>query len=266
MVDNTNNKVFWNNYVTYWENKVNEANNDKMAVDKTPDDTILEEFFGAMNIQQGENVLDYGCGFCRLYPIWTKHGEGYNSGRYYGIDVSNVMLDHAKVKYKELEINKTLFEFDGLHIPFEDDYFDNIVCFAVFDAVNQKEVMKELLRVLKIGGKLLITGKNTKYFADDNDAYVAEVNARKKEHPNSFTNAHMLKELLLQHVTFIEERYFLYRRDCAMNKYEKEMPNNFYQWGWIIKKCKDIGNLEFPQFSDVFSKVFMEKEGVSGEK
>lgn len=30
MKDNTNNKEFWNNYVTYWENKVKQANEEKM--------------------------------------------------------------------------------------------------------------------------------------------------------------------------------------------------------------------------------------------
>lgn len=30
MKDNTNNKEFWNNYVTYWENKVEQANEEKM--------------------------------------------------------------------------------------------------------------------------------------------------------------------------------------------------------------------------------------------
>lgn len=30
MKDNTNNKEFWDNYVTYWENKVKQANEEKM--------------------------------------------------------------------------------------------------------------------------------------------------------------------------------------------------------------------------------------------
>ena len=42
MKDNTNNKEFWNNYVTYWENKVEQANEEKNAADRTSDDKNLE--------------------------------------------------------------------------------------------------------------------------------------------------------------------------------------------------------------------------------
>ena len=69
MRDNTNNKEFWNNYVTYWESKVEEANKDAVAKDKTVDDKLLEVFFDKLNVQPNEKVLDYGCGSCRLYPI-----------------------------------------------------------------------------------------------------------------------------------------------------------------------------------------------------
>ena len=41
MKDNTNNKEFWNNYVTYWENKVEQANEEKNAADRTSDDKNL---------------------------------------------------------------------------------------------------------------------------------------------------------------------------------------------------------------------------------
>ena len=45
MKDNTNNKEFWNNYVTYWENKVEQANEEKNAADRTSDDKNLETYF-----------------------------------------------------------------------------------------------------------------------------------------------------------------------------------------------------------------------------
>lgn len=42
----------------------------------------------------------------------------------------------------------------------------------------------------------MLTGKNINYCDDDIEAYVAEVNARKKKHPNSFTDILKLEELL----------------------------------------------------------------------
>lgn len=67
MKDNTNNKEFWNNYVSYWENKVEEANKDSGAADKTVDDVLLEKFFGRLEVGPEDKLLDYGCGFGRLY-------------------------------------------------------------------------------------------------------------------------------------------------------------------------------------------------------
>ena len=45
-----------------------------------------------------------------------------------------------------------------------------------------------MIRVTELGGRILITGKNDKYYADDEQAYIAEEAARKKGHPNYFTD------------------------------------------------------------------------------
>ena len=38
------------------------------------------------------------------------------------------------------------------------------MCFSVFDACSQEETIKELLRILKKDGLILLTGKNNEYF------------------------------------------------------------------------------------------------------
>ncbi len=187
-------------------------------------------------------------------------GGGIDKNLYCGLDISEVMLEHAELKHHDLKIGKNLFEFDGLHVPFDDSSFDQIICFGVFDAVRQENVLGELLRVLKAGGKLLLSGKNDTYFSDDKDAYIAEVNARKKSHPNFFTDVHRLRnELLLRNVSFEEERYYLYRKEFAINKYDKTIPETFYQWVWVMKKNEEMYNFEFPQFSDTFSKIVLKE-------
>lgn len=256
MTDNTNNKEFWNEYVTYWEDKVKDANINKEAKDKTNDDTILETYFKKLNVQENDTFLDYGCGFGRLYPLYKKViGRGY--GHYYGIDVSRICLEHAQVEEPELKINRNLLEFDGEHIPFENNSFDKIVCFGVFDACYQEMVIRELLRVLKINGLLLITGKNNNYFDDDEAAVIAEVNARKKGHPNYFTNIGNFKEQLRQHgVELIETFYFLRRGDFPKNQAIIEMPDRFYEWAFIVKKSGCYKEFEYQKFSNKFSKYF----------
>lgn len=256
MKDNTNNKEFWNNYVTYWENKVDQANNEKNAIDKTSDDKMFETYFRKLNVKKEDKVLDYGCGSGRLYPIY-KNVVGEESCNYFGIDVSGVSLEHAQKRNLELEINKNLLEFDGLHIPYEDETFDKIVCFGVFDACNQEKVIEELFRVLKKDGLILITGKNNKYFSDDEAALIAEINARKKEHPNYFTDVHELVKQLTNHgVKIIEKYFFLRREDFPINDYVTDMPEEFYQWALIIKKTSAYQKVKFKRFSYVYSDTY----------
>lgn len=252
-MDNTNNKGYWNEYVSYWENKVKEANINEKANDKTNDDYILETYFRKLDVKETDVLLDYGCGSCRLYPIY-KNLMGKNSNGYFGVDVSEVCLNHAQQKNKYLEIGKNLKEFDGLHIPFNDNMFDKIICFGVFDACNQEAVIRELFRTLKVRGLLLITGKNNKYFQDDEAASIAEVNARKKEHPNYFTDAYNFKEQLLNHnARLVEEHYFLRRGDFPMDRAVHEMPDKFYEWAFLIEKTEEYLDKRYWKFSDKFS-------------
>ena len=256
MKDNTNNKQFWNNYVTYWENKVKEANNDEFAKDKTSNDEIIEKYFSLLESNINDVVLDFGCGSGRLFPIY-QNILGEKASNYVGIDISGVALEHAVSTYKGLEIGKNLFEFDGLNIPFEDNCFNKIVCFGVFDACKQEVIIRELLRVLKEEGLLLITGKNNRYFEDDEEALIAEINARKKEHPNSFTDvADLIRQLKEHGVEIVDKYYFLRRGDFPKNKFVTDMPTMFYEWVLILKKTSRYQEKEFFKFSDAYSKTF----------
>jgi ubiquinone/menaquinone biosynthesis C-methylase UbiE len=257
-MDNTNNKAYWDEYVTYWENKVNEANCDENAKDKTTDDTLLERYFNKLNVSPEEKLLDYGCGSCRLFPIYNRNTLSAKLGGlfgYSGIDVSGVPLEHARKKYKELGMQKeSLKEFDGITIPFADGYFDKIICYSVFDACNQENTLRELLRVLKIGGTLLLTGKNNKYFEDDEEAAIAEVNARKKGHPNYFTDVYnMIKQLENNDVEIIDSYYFLRRCDFPIDNFVKDIPETFYQFGLLMTKGENTKNIEYQQFSNKYS-------------
>jgi ubiquinone/menaquinone biosynthesis C-methylase UbiE len=253
-MDNTNNKKFWDDYVTYWENKVKEANEDPEARDKTPDDLLLEEYYRKLGVKPNEKFLDYGCGSCRLFPIYKNNTEGRNIN-YYGIDISGVPLEHAKNNYAELKVSDgNLQEFDGVNIPFSDGFFDKIVCYGVFDACNQEHTINELLRVLKVEGTLLITGKNNNYFIDDEAAAVAEVNARKKGHPNYFTDVHSLIEQLEDNdVSVVDQYFFLRRGDFTNNRFVKDIPDTFYEFALILRKGKNTKSHKYEQFSDKYS-------------
>ena len=237
-MDNTNNKEFWNHYVDYFENKINEANSDLHADDKTAGDKIYEMYFKKLNVGREEKFLDFGCGFARLYPIYKESIQSSENKGYFGIDISRRELELAEKKHGDLKMGKSLIEFDGERIPFPDHSFDKITCWGVFDACLQEKILRELLRVLnRGGGVLLLTGKNDRYYADDEAALTAEVNARKKEHPNYFTDVTSMMEQLAEHkIRLAETFYFLRRGDFTVNRTTQAKPDIFYEWAFFLDR------------------------------
>jgi SAM-dependent methyltransferase len=87
-------------------------------------------------------VLDAGCG-------QKPYESLFGCDQYVGLE-----LDTPETRQN----NKVDLFYDGKHIPKEDDYFDSIVMFEVFEHVfNPDEFMAELYRVLKPGGVMLMT-------------------------------------------------------------------------------------------------------------
>lgn len=114
---------------------------------------VWEEFKPlAGYVHVGDRVLDLGCGNGRLVELF--HGKPIE---YFGIDHSAKLIEIAKNKYPQQEF---LF-FDGLKIPFEDNFFDKIYCVAVLHHIPGRELRQEFLnearRVLKPGGRLILS-------------------------------------------------------------------------------------------------------------
>lgn len=97
--------------------------------------TYAPEFSGRM--------LDFGCG-SKPYKALFEVDE------YIGLDYDGEGHDHTN---EEID-----FFYDGKTIPFDDKSFDCILATEVFEHLfNPDEILKEMHRVLRPGGKLLIT-------------------------------------------------------------------------------------------------------------
>lgn len=97
----------------------------------------------------GGKILDVGCGNANLFGLLPN-------GKYelHGIDFSENMILEAK---NNCRVEASFSVGDAEKLPFEDDTFDIIVCNASFHHyVHPNEVLREMHRVLKDGGKLLI--------------------------------------------------------------------------------------------------------------
>jgi len=100
-------------------------------------------------------ILDLGCGNGRnLMPFSEKGFECH------GVDFSIEMLKNARSYFEKSEL-KADFQLGELtDIPFEDNYFDYIICVASFHHLNKEKQIKcleEIKRVLKPGGKIYIS-------------------------------------------------------------------------------------------------------------
>jgi len=108
-------------------------------------------------VKPGDRILDFGCGNGRL--------AGFFKGRYseyIGVDISQRLIDIASQTYHS---EKTKFiKIKAKKIPFKDNSFDAIFSIAVFHHFPSKEyslqIARELYRVMKPGGKIVISAWN----------------------------------------------------------------------------------------------------------
>lgn len=78
-----------------------------------------------------------------------------------GIDVDPAAQKTAQKRLNKLGVKTTLEIYDGSKLPHEDRSFEGAISTEVFEHVKNRETfIKELHRVLKPGGKLIITAPN----------------------------------------------------------------------------------------------------------
>jgi ubiquinone/menaquinone biosynthesis C-methylase UbiE len=99
-----------------------------------------------------ELILDAGCGIGQ----WSAALARYNK-KVIGVDRKEGTVESAKIVNKRLGINNIEFYVQDLtKLEFPDNHFDLIWCWSVLQFVNRYEVLKELNRVLKTSGRLLV--------------------------------------------------------------------------------------------------------------
>ncbi|MFL5659347.1 MAG: methyltransferase domain-containing protein, partial [Ktedonobacteraceae bacterium] len=108
------------------------------------------------SINADSQILDFGCGEGKLVHQFRKRGLSA-----FGVDIEN-HYGHVQSICREEGIAKAdeevfhSMEMDTFKIPFEDNTFDLVVSFYVFEHVqNWSESLAEIKRVLKAGGTSL---------------------------------------------------------------------------------------------------------------
>lgn len=110
-------------------------------------------------LQKNDRILDLGCGNGRLRNYIDP--QLIPMGNYFGFDMSEELLNIARREH----VGDHFFKGDFAQIlPFGADNFETIVGIASFHHLlsksDQKQCLAELHRVLKPGGKLMLTTWN----------------------------------------------------------------------------------------------------------
>ncbi len=137
---------FWNLYSRYYDSIYN----------LMPYRKLLWDAYQALELQAGMRVLDAGCGTGNLeHFVGQKQPPAVSIE---GVDFSTGMLAVAQRKCADLDY-VTFTQADlGEPLPYADATFDRIVSINVLYALPERdETLRELLRVLKPEGRMVLT-------------------------------------------------------------------------------------------------------------
>lgn len=248
-------KSYWNDhYLQYWKTRTSTEAQNVAKQDCVPADvSVFDNYLQLLGLKLGDKVLEVGAGFGRLIPSILKYGV-----KLYCIDISPQMIKNVIEEWERQLEDVRVAETENL--PYESEHFDCVICWAVFDACYQNQALQNMSKVLKVGGKLILTGKNDNYWDDDENAFVAEVNARAKGHPNFFTDLTKLGSEIREVGLQINHMFYFERRgDLSENKYILQKPDLFYEYILIGEKIANSLAHYKNDVSQEFSKTFLRK-------
>lgn len=143
-----------------------EITSDEIASDNPIHQRLFSPYAYAKNIVNGD-LLEIGCGFGRGVEVLTQACDNYTG------------IDKIEGLVKELQSKFPKAKFIATNIPplhnIKDNSFDWIVSFQVIEHIKDDHAyLKEIQRVLKPGGKAIITTPNKKFTLTRNPWHIRE--------------------------------------------------------------------------------------------
>lgn len=111
----------------------------------------IDKLIELAEIKPSDKILEVGCGAGHIL-------EKIKAGKLYGIDISEIQIERTR---KRMGIRVELKKAPGEDIPYEDKYFDKVLCSEVIEHVlDPREVLMEISRVMKDDGILSLSIPN----------------------------------------------------------------------------------------------------------
>ncbi len=121
-----------------------------------PEKKFKTELVRQANIIENHRVLDFGIGTATLSLLAKYHQPGAD---FTGVDVDEKVIELAKKKIYNSKTEIRIDKYDGLVLPYPDNYFDRVITSLVFHHLDKEQKinsLKEIKRVLKPNGELHI--------------------------------------------------------------------------------------------------------------
>jgi malonyl-CoA O-methyltransferase len=120
-------------------------------VELEENDARIQEILGFVDNLDGKKVLDTGCGKGRFAKILK---DKYPNAEIYGVDISEELL-------KSVPENIITMQGSIMDMKFSDNFFDVVYCVETLEHAPETEnALRELLRVVRKNGKIIIIDKN----------------------------------------------------------------------------------------------------------
>jgi demethylmenaquinone methyltransferase/2-methoxy-6-polyprenyl-1,4-benzoquinol methylase len=110
---------------------------------------------GLLREYEPKTLLDVATGTADL----ALEAAALNGVRIYGVDISPAMLERARYKIERRGLSRTITVEEGTaeHLRFPSDTFDAVmVAFGIRNFTNLQEGLREMFRVLRPGGAVMI--------------------------------------------------------------------------------------------------------------
>ena len=185
--------------------KTTEITSAEIQSDNPVHQRLLFPYVEAASLVAGR-VLEIGCGWGRGLELLTQAASHYT-----GIDKNGELIAALRAEYPQATFIEAsippLTDHNGG--PLADNQFDFVVTFQVIEHIENDDLfIREAHRVLKPGGKLLLTTVNRNFSLTRNPWHVREYNADE------------LKTLMARYFATVETRG-IHGNDKVMTYYEQ---------------------------------------------
>lgn len=200
---------------------------ERMILNRMNKDTEIEHlcrYKYAKQFVQGKRVLDAACGSGYGSKMLAESAESV-----IGMDISEEAIQYAQNNYAAPNVDFIVGSVEKL--PFEDNFFDIIISFETIEHVNeqiQNSFLREIKRVLKDDGILIMSTPDKKLFTDERSGKPSEF------HVKEFYKEEFLEFLYKEFKNVEFKRQFYAKVNCIIGEERYAKTEGFENEGMYL--------------------------------